>query len=66
MPSGLGGSADRRLSARLSRASRTVGNPRQGHPDSGEAVFLCIANARLNFRFCTAGAGGAVGWFLGG
>jgi hypothetical protein len=31
---------------------RTVGNPGYGHPGSGEFVFLCIASARVNFRFC--------------
>ena len=29
-------------------ASRTVGNPGHGHPDTGEVVFLCIASARVN------------------
>jgi hypothetical protein len=38
--------ARRRLRARLSKGSRTVGNPSHGHPDSGEVVFLCIASAR--------------------
>jgi hypothetical protein len=32
------------------KASRTVGNPGHGHPDSGEVVFLCIASSRVNFR----------------
>jgi hypothetical protein len=31
--------------------------PATGHPDSGEAVFLCIASARVNFRFCRESVG---------
>jgi hypothetical protein len=41
-----------RLGARLLRALRTVGNPDQGGADNGKVVFLCIASARVNFRFC--------------
>lgn len=37
---------------RLSRASRTVGNPGYGHPDNDEVVLIFIASARVNFRFC--------------
>jgi hypothetical protein len=37
---------ERRLGARLLRALRMVGNPGQGHADSGEVIFLCIADAR--------------------
>ena len=28
--------------------------PANGHPDSGEVVFLCIASVRVNFRFWLA------------
>ena len=37
---------ERRLGARRSRASRTVGNPDHSYPDSGEVVFLYIVGAR--------------------
>ena len=46
------GRADRRVGAQLSRASRTLGNPSHGQPDSDEVVFIFIASARVNFRFC--------------
>jgi hypothetical protein len=53
--------AKRRLGARLSGASRTVGNPGRGGADSGEAVFVCIASTWRKLpllpRFALASAG---------
>jgi hypothetical protein len=39
-------------SARLLRALRIFGNPTTAAQAFGEVVFLCIASARVNFRFC--------------
>ena len=41
-------------SVRLSRASRAVGNPGYGPPRQRRGRILCIASARVNFRFCRA------------
>jgi hypothetical protein len=47
---------ERRLGARLLRDLRTVGNPDHGGADSGEAVFLRIANAGRELPLLPPGA----------
>jgi hypothetical protein len=49
-PSRLNGRPYRCLSARLSKGFPHRWQCGNGRPDSGEVVFLCIANARVNFR----------------